>query len=254
MSSREGLGGVDELREAYKEKIRSLRHQSAILHAPPSPSSAQLAATSATPLTSPTSSPKSSSPPRTNSPAGIKRLSTYIDIPKVLELPPREIEYIWRLRHASCPHSLCAVIPSATYRQISETARRHPRFILPLPRQGQPAEIHFLQWTFPSADTSTILFTHLAEYKVRGEYSQPHTTVTHHLDLQGPKGLVLLQGTVIDGRGVSVDEGRWLLMCLQKFYAAGSDHAVTRKKLLEQFTAGDGAFDIETLLAEAEKT
>lgn len=183
---------------------------------------------------------------------GIKPLSSYIDIPKTLELPPREVEYIWRLRHASSRNSLCAVVPAATYDRISETARRHPQFILPLPREGQGAEIHFLQWTFPSPNTSTVLFTHLAEYKLRGEYSQPHTTVTHHLDLAGPKGLVLLQGNVMEGRGVTVEEGRWLLMCLQRFYGVGEE-TESRKKLLEQFSQGDGQFRIEELLEEAEK-
>ena len=96
-----------------------------------------------------------------------------------------------------------------------------------------------------------MLFTTLAEFKLRGEYAQPHTTVTHHLDLADPKGLVLLNGTVVDGRGVTVDEARWLLMCLQKFY--GGESNVERKKLLEQFSQGDGGFKVEELLEEAEK-
>ena len=76
--------------------------------------------------------------------------------------------------------------------------------------------------------------------------------MTHHLDLAGPKGLVLLQGSVIEGRGVSVDEGKWLLLCLQKFYAVGEEQ-VERKRLLEQFSHGDGEFKVEQLLEEAEK-
>ena len=169
-----------------------------------------------------------------------------------MELPRKEIEYIWRLRHASDPQSLCAVVPHSIYRRIEVTAKRHPQFILPLPREGQGAEIHFLQWTFPTPTTATVLFTHLAEYKLRGEFSQPHTTVTHHLDLAGPKELVLLQGSVVEGRGVTVDEGKWLLMCLQKFYG-GQEEKVERKKLLQQFNQGDQAFKIEDLLEEAEK-
>jgi len=144
------------------------------------------------------------------------------------------------------------VILQSIYKQIEQTARRHPQFILPLHREGQGAEIHFLQWTFPTPTTTTVLFTHLAEYKLRGEYSQPHTTVTHHLDLVGPKGLVLLQGSVVEGRGITVDEGKWLLMCLQKFYGVGEE-TTARKKLLEQFSQGDGRFRVEELLEEAEK-
>ena len=76
--------------------------------------------------------------------------------------------------------------------------------------------------------------------------------MTHHLDLAGTKGLVLLQGDVVEGRGVSVEEGRWLLMCLQKFYG-GVEEKSERKKLLEQFSQGDGGFKVEELLEEAEK-
>ena len=75
--------------------------------------------------------------------------------------------------------------------------------------------------------------------------------MTHHLDLAGPKGLVLLNGSVVDGRGITVDEGKWLLMCLQKFY--GGEQKEERKKLLEQFSQGDGGFKVEELLEEAEK-
>ena len=246
---------MDELKALYQDKIQSQRRQalapesinsatSSGFPSPPPPP--QVLAQSAPKSSSQTSASNKSS----NSP-GIKLLSSYIDIPKTLELPPKEIEYVWRLRHASDPQSLCAVIPQSTYNRIEATARRHPQFILPIPREGKGAEIHFLQWTFPSPTTSTVLFTHLAEFKLRGEYAQPHTTVTHHLDLVDPKGLVLLHGNVVAGRGISVDEGKWLLMCLQKFY--GAELKVERQKLLEQFSQGDGGFKVEELLEEAEK-
>lgn len=50
---------------------------------------------------------------------------------------------------------------------------------------------------------------------------------------------------------MTVDEGKWLLMCLQKFY--GGEKRVEKKKLLEQFSQGDGKFNVEELLEEAEK-
>ena len=253
---REGLKNVDELKAAYQEKIRNERKRalasnptsrtsSTSAFPPPPPPPQPIQPSASFPRSQPTPSSNTTNPP------GIKTLSSYIDIPKTLELPQKEIEYIWRLRHASDPQSLCAIIPRSTYHRIEATARRHPQFILPLPREGQGAEIHFLQWTFPSSTTTTVLFTHLAEYKLRGEYAQPHTVVTHHLDLADPKGLILLQGTVVDGRGITVDEGKWLLMCLQKFY--GGEEKVERKKLLEQFSQGDGGFKVEELLEEAEK-
>ena len=194
-----------------------------------------------------------------STPPGIKTLSSFIDIPKTLDLPQKEIEYIWRLRFSSNPNSLCAVMLAGTYLSMAETAHKHPQFILPLPRESEDAkgqkqggaEIHFLQWTFPHQSTVNILFTHLAEYKLRGEYATPHTTVSMHLELAEPKGLVLVQGLVQENRGVTVEESKWLLMCLQKFY--GFQGGEQRIKLLEQFTNGDDTFDVQQLLEEAEK-
>lgn len=252
----EGLKDVDELKAVYQVKIQNQRRQALAPSPIISATSSGFPAPPPPPLqvseqSTPDYSTKAASSNKPSNPPGIKLLSSYIDIPKTLELPQKEIEYIWRLRHASDPQSLCAVIPQPTYNGIEATARRHPQFILPIPREGKGAEIHFLQWTFPSPTTTTVLFTHLAEFKLRGEYAQPHTTVTHHLDLADPKGLVLLHGNVVDGGGITVDEGKWLLMCLQKFY--GVEQKVERKKLLEQFSQGDGGFRVEELLEEAEK-
>jgi ATP synthase F1 complex assembly factor 1 len=222
---------------------------------------------------------------------GIKPLSSYLDLEKVSGLPNKELEYIWRLRHASDPLSLCAVIPLETYSRIHHTARNHPQFILPLPRptaedgsgdvktasggfeggNRTAADIHLLQWGFhPPANshlgpdtktanthTSTVLFTHLASYKLHGAFAPPHTTITHHLDLADSHGLVLLNGSVMEGRGVSVEEGRWLLMCLQKFYDfeghGGGIGKEKRQGLLEKFSKGDQGFRLEELVDEAER-
>lgn len=77
--------------------------------------------------------------------------------------------------------------------------------------------------------------------------------MTFHQELANTKGLVLGQGTVVEKRGVTVDEAKWLLMCLQKFYGMQAEESQQRKKLLEQFSRGDGNFNIEALLEEAEK-
>lgn len=171
------------------------------------------------------------------------------------------------------------------------SAQQHPQFVLPLPRpasddgsgdiQQAPdgfegdakrttADVHFLQWGFhPPAEvpaagsrtenthTSTVIFTHLAAFKLHGEHAQPHTTITHHLDLADSHGLVLLNGSVVSGRGVSVEEGRWLLMCLQKFYDfeghGGGVGREKRQELLRKFSSGDSGFSLEELLDEAER-
>lgn len=197
-----------------------------------------------------------------------------------MELPTREIEALWRLRHAGNPRAVAATVPADIFSQIYTTARKHPQFILPgLPsdkpetqseangdstQQGAP--IHFLQWTFPAPDTATVLFTHLAEYKLRGQYAQPHTTITHHMELSGPKGIVLCQGSVPEGRGVTLEEAKWLLLCMQKFYNTedmdvqaeqagdvGKELSKRRRRLIEQFSSGSSAFNVAELLDVAER-
>ena len=237
----------------YKEKIDHLKKKASIpipaTNLPPTPPPSP---------SSPSPFPRPPPPPRIPtevappSTPGIKTLSSYLDIEKSRKLPHKELEAIWRLRHANDAQSLCAAIPIAVYESIEATAKKHPHFILPLPKEGQGAEIHFLQWTFPAENTVTVLFTHLAEYKLRGEFSQPHTTVTHHLELAEETGVVLLQGQIVEGRGVSVDEAKWLVMCLQKFYGISGEKS-ERRRLLELFGKGDSAFKLEDLVEEAEK-
>lgn len=194
----------------------------------------------------------------------VKTLDEIIDLEKVRALPEKEITAIWRLRHASSPSQLCAVLPASTYESMEALARRAPQFVLPVPHESQGAEIHFCQWVFDQASrTSTVLFTQLAEYKARGEFAQPHTTITHHLDLAGDKGLVLMQGQLVDDRGVKPEHAKWLLLCLQRFYGgweAGTEldgerkeRAEARRELLEWFAAGDARFSVEKLLEEAER-
>ena len=246
----EGFRDIADLKGAYKDKIEDLKKKATV------PGATAPLETSTTPTDRPAPDstsqqpPASSQIPRTSS--GPKTLSSFLDVPKILQLEQKEIEYIWRLRHASNPNSLCAVIPTTTYNAMAAVAREHPHFVLPLPREEKGAQIHLLQWSFLTPTTSSVLFTELAEYKLRQEYSQPHTVVTHHLDLSDPKGLVLLEGSVSDGRGISVEDAKWLLMCLQKFYGQGAERT-PRRELLKKFSRGDGDFNVEQLLEEAER-
>jgi ATP synthase F1 complex assembly factor 1 len=269
----EGKGSVEELKQSYKEKIEALKEKTQVpganapLHAQPAPVPQEIAATA--PFQAPPPPvPQSETPPPPPSAASplpkshsdkVKTLSSFVDVEKTSALPDKEIEAIWRLRHVRDPQSLCATMHAETFRRIIATARKHPQFIIPLPKKDQGAEIHFLQWTFPSETTATVLFTHLAEFKLRGEFAQPHTTVPHHTDLVDSNELVLMEGRVSEDRGVSVDEGKWLLMCLQKFYGfeaqsgAAKESREKRRKLMEQFSGGDAEFKIEELMEEAEK-
>ncbi|KAK4116441.1 ATP11-domain-containing protein [Canariomyces notabilis] len=282
----EGHADIDSLRAAYADKIQSLRKQEAAVGVPPPPSPPSSSHTSspssnskqASTTTSSSSSPaatnqtKPTPPPLPTDPStgtgtGVKPLSSILDLPKALKLSVEELTALWRVRHAARANSLCAVIPSATYSAMERAAREgSAQFVLPVPHQGQGAEMHFLQWTWdPATRSSTVLFTQLAEYKARGEFAAPHTTVTHYTDLVESKGVVLMQGTVAEDRGVKVDDARWLVMCLQRFYGgwdgAGAgdldqmarERAEERRRLLEWFGRGDGRFSVEKLMEEAER-
>lgn len=264
-----GLKDVDELKNTYTDKIQTLRKESLVpgFNAPTSaqqPPSPRNVSSSIPYRPPPPPQPQSEQQEAVkqaakNTAAPVKTLDSFIDVQKTSELPQKEIETIWRLRHVRDAQSLCAVMAADTFRRIHDTAKKHPQFILPLPREEQGAEIHFLQWTFPSPTTATVLFTHLAEFKLRGEYAQPHTTITHHLDMVDKNGLVLLEGRVMEGKGITVDEGKFLLMNLQKFYGfeahsdAAKENKERRKRLMEQFSGGDENFKVEELLEEAEK-
>ncbi|KAL2017893.1 hypothetical protein VTK56DRAFT_1549 [Thermocarpiscus australiensis] len=259
----EGHPDIDSLKAAYADKIRELRKQSDTVAPPPRPP----------PTTTNTASSSSSSPSTAksipkphqsaSSPTGIRPLSDILDLPKARALPVEELTAVWRLRHAARANSLCAVVPARTFAAMEAAARAHPQFVLPVPHRDQGgAEMHFLQWTWDAATRSaTVLFTQLAEYKARGEFAAPHTTVTHYGDLAEEKGVVLMQGAVVEDRGVRVEDARWLVMCLQRFYggwdgvgdAMARERAEERRRLLEWFGKGDGRFSVEKLMEEAER-
>ncbi|KAI1459080.1 ATP11-domain-containing protein [Annulohypoxylon moriforme] len=266
----EGHNDIGQLKEAYRDRIQELKKKDsvsipgldALLEDKPAPGTAQPTQTreSSDGLSQPPPPPPSSStqtgPGQTSS--SIKPLSSILDLPKARALPEKELSAIWRLRHASSPTSLCAVIPASTYTSLEATARRHPTFVLPVPRgEDVGAEIHFLQWVFDAESrTATVLFTQLAEYKARGEWAQPHTSVTHYWDreLAERPGVVLMAGSVVEGRGASVMDARWLVMLLQRFYGGGTNGADEgKRRLLEEFGRGDGRFSVERLLEESEK-
>lgn len=277
-AQKEGVKNIAELKEKHREKIEELRKAAVVpgatgpLTPPPSPTSS--GSSPSTPSsTSSTSSPWPSPPPppkpRDSSapPPGIKTLDSFLDVSKISTLPEKEIQTLWRLRHASNPQSIHFSVPASTFSSLLQTAKQHPAFVLPVPREvpveqqegesvtgqtQQAAELHYLQFAHPHADTTTLLFTSLAEFKLRGEFASPHTTITFHQELAKSHNLVLGQGLVMENRGISVDEARWLVMCMQKFYVQGEE-GKGRGELLKQFTTGDAGFKVERLIDEAEK-
>lgn len=265
---REGLGDIARLKAAYADRIKEQRSKDkisvpgldALLADEEAPAQTPTIA-SPTPETGASAKPnppKQPAPKPASTKSGIKPLSEILDLSKARELPLKELSAIWRLRHSTNPTALCAVVESSTYSSLEATARQHPNFVLPIPREGAGAEIHYLQWVFDrESQTSTALFTQLAEYKLRGEWAQPHTSITHYYDedVASNQGVVLMAGNVVDGRGATVQDAQWLVMLMQRFYGAEALAGTGEKrKLLEEFSRGaGGGFSVERLLEESEK-
>ncbi|KAI8632317.1 ATP11-domain-containing protein [Xylariaceae sp. FL1651] len=285
----EGLRDIGELKAAYADRIQDLKKKDSISvpgldalladeEPPPAAATAAeiqtpKAQTRTTPTEAAGAQPRAAQQPdppaRSTAQGAVKPLSEILDLPKARALSAEELSAVWRLRHEASKNSLCAVIPTATYAALERTARLYPNFVLPVPREGQGAEIHFLQWVFDAVSrTSTVLFTQLAEFKARGEFAQPHTSVTHYADYgdedgapgghgiseEGNQGVVLMTGSLIEGRGASVQDAQWLVTLIQRFYGEeglGGDSA--KRKLLEEFGKGDGNFSVQRLLEECEK-
>lgn len=291
----EGLTSIADLKEQYQDKIKALRKKASVAGVTEGSSATGPAEEPTAPkgiLKQQSSFPETESIPSEPGPAkskspypapppppvpqdtqapslppGIKPLSSYLDVDKVRTLSAEQIQELWKLRHSRDERALIAAVPLKSYTTMMKLAQQHPQFVLPVPREGTGAEIHFMQWATygslppssmeqpsgapPLPHTATVLFTHLAEFKLRGEYATPHTTVTLHADLLPEKGLVLAVGNVQENRNVSMDDAKWLLMCLQRFY--GMERAEVRGKLLKQFSQGDAGFDVQELMDEAER-
>lgn len=243
----------------YKDKISAVRKEAAV---PEIDAVLNATATSTSPPQQhapfnppPPPTPIAAARRVTDAPPGIKTISSYVDVDKLLvHNDPKEIELIWRARFVSDSSSLCATMPKETHLEMAAVGKKHPMFLLPLPRDGQGVEMHLLQWTFPTEHSSTVIFTTLEEYKLKGEFAQPHTTLTHHLELAEAKGLVLAQGQVVPDRGVTVSQAQFLVVALQKFYGAfKGPKTERRRKMLEMFSNGDETFSVEALIEEVEK-
>ena len=261
----EGHTDINSLKNAYADKISALRKEidrvvpPGLVPDPPSTSTILGSFPHHPPPPPPTPSVETSKSSRETTASGIKPLSSILNLDNIANLPAHEIADFWRLCHASDPCSLCATIPVETFTSMEATARQFPQFVLPVPHPEQGAEIHFMQWTWDVATQSVgVMFTQLAEYKARGEYAAPHTTLTHYTDLKEEKGVVLMVGGVAGDRGVKAEDARWLVMCLQRFYGGWNgegdeDRAKARRDLLEWFGKGDERFTVQGLMDEAER-
>lgn len=183
-----------------------------------------------------------------------KTLNHYVDLPKLSMHDAKEIGLLWKARFAEKERSLSGVIDHDTYRRIFRNARWNPRFVLPVPHEGQGAELHYLQWAVPGPYTLHCMITSLAEFKLHHDYARPHTTLAIHSELLAEKEIALMNGDVEKDANVTQAQGAFLVANLQRFYGANENSLPGKRKLelLQAFTRNSPDFTAAALIEEVE--
>ncbi|SGZ55450.1 CIC11C00000002695 [Sungouiella intermedia] len=185
--------------------------------------------------------------------APYKTLSSFVDVEKVVELPEKELKFIWNARFLNKEGAMHATLNATQFANIYANAFKNPNFILPLPRDGQGYEMHFVQWAFVGPYTTHCMLTSLAEYKLHNEYAKPHTTLMFHQELVDETGLVLMNGQLEKDSLMTLDEAQLLVLNVQRFYGGLTESLGSARKLalLKAFTSGSEDFDMDKLIEEA---
>lgn len=211
---------------------------------------------------------------------------------KVAQKSASEITKLWTAYHLSPSNAsrLGAVIPTGTYQDMLASARRYPSFVIPVAKSSPPEEptpsslpfeMQYLQWDFvkqPAREprlpdflnqattgsttipATIVMYTPLAEYKLRQSFAQPTLILTHYTDLADSHGLVLMRGDITPSPSgtpkISTTEAHIMILRLQQFYhptgpaAYHQDQSVhqKRKLLLHQFHHDPAQFQLAELL------
>ncbi|GJN91200.1 hypothetical protein Rhopal_004218-T1 [Rhodotorula paludigena] len=200
--------------------------------------------------------------------SAVKALNDIMDLSKASDLTTSALSQLWTTYHQS-KGFLSAAIPMETYLRMINSARKYPIFVLPLAREaelpeGQEAEkateMHLLEWAIlpppagvsdPVPPPSTVLFTPLAEYKARQEYSQPYLILTHYTDLAASHDVVLMRGEVSANVALNATDAQVLAL----FYndsGKGGEVEARRRDLLRSFHEAPEQFDVEALIRAGE--
>ncbi|KAE8222359.1 hypothetical protein CF319_g4430 [Tilletia indica] len=214
----------------------------------------------------------------------VKPLSAIMDLNKLFapnedgSLPTPDaphVSQLWTTYH-TLKNKLSAVIPTPIYEQMRTLSSKYPRFVIPLLRDdaidggGGGNEMFYMEWTTlptptphlallsrpPTPKPTSILFTSLAEYKLRQEYARPAFVLTHYTDLAHSHGLVLMRGEISEdtggGKMLSDAEAQRLCVTLQRFYLPSSQEgSEERSELVRIFHEEPDKFDVERLVKAA---
>ncbi|KAJ1941654.1 hypothetical protein GGF37_003451 [Kickxella alabastrina] len=231
----EGVATIEELKKKKREEIATKKedqHQRVETATAPT-NGTQGRRSAASPKKSPS-----------NLPPSTKTLDQIMRIELLENNTAEEISDIWNKYHAT-RDTISAVIPTSTYTDLLQVARKNPIFIIPLPRK-EGVEFYFLQF-----EHHQVHFTSLIEYKTNTVNARPYLTLTHYTDLMQGKGVVLMRGEM-DGeqRFLDVQNAQYLALQMQQFYVTGGPE---KRALLEKFNQRPEEFDYQELMSVAEK-
>lgn len=169
-----------------------------------------------------------------------KKLSDILKVELLEDKTAEEIKQIW-LEYHKTKDCVSAILEVGHYDQLMTTAKDHPIFILPIPRnQGY----EFIMHQFAG---NTIHFTPLLCYQVHKENAPECLNVTHYTEFK-EKGLILMRGEY-DTKVLSPQEAQCLINELQLYYCLNDSKKL---ELLKTFTKAPDQFKYMDVIAELE--
>lgn len=151
-----------------------------------------------------------------------------------------EIKSIW-LEYHKHKDSIAAIIATATFNTLMETAKKYPIFIFPIPR-SQGFEFIMLQFA-----VNTVHFTPLLCYQVHKENAPECLNIVHYTEFKD-QGIVLMRGEY-DTKVLTAQEAQCLANQLQLYYTLNDP---TKIEILETFTKTPEKFKHMDVIREME--
>ncbi|KAJ1920808.1 hypothetical protein H4219_001044 [Mycoemilia scoparia] len=181
-----------------------------------------------------------------NLPPSVKSLDQILCTEKIdKNITAEDLGNLWNQYHATKDNFISAAIPAETYRHLIEKSKKHPLFVLPLPRD-EGIEFYIMQFEFHQ-----VHFTSLIQYNTNQTSAIPYLTLTHYTDFIDSKGIVLMRGEICqDPKMLDSQQAQLLALQLQQFYVTGGER---KKQILETFTFHPQKFNYDELIAEANR-
>lgn len=169
-----------------------------------------------------------------------KRLSDIMKLDLVEDKTADEIKLIWVDYHKD-KDVLIATVPVDKYELQLARGKKHPMFIVPLPR-SEGFEFFLFQFA-----ANTVHFTPLLCYQVHKENAPECLNIVYYTELRD-KGLILMRAEY-DKNVISAQDAQCLVNQLQLYYAQNN---ASKLSILEKFTSKPAEFQHTDVIKELE--